>query len=541
MEHFGILGLLPPVLAIALALVTKDVIISLFIGILSGTLIVCGGNPFTAMMALTDRLADSLADGWNIRIFLFCALLGALVGMLSKTGAAFSFGEWAAKKLKTKKSSLLFTWFFGLIVFIDDYFNSLTIGAVMRPLTDKTNTSRAKLAYILDSTAAPVCIIAPVSSWVVYVMSVIKDSDGFSALGISEFNYFIRLIPYNFYALLTIFMVAVIVITGRDFGPMAKSERLAAEKGIFFNESKYGLPAGKIEEEIKTGSTRPFDMLFPIISLIFFAVLFFPVTTWISSIDGEIIKNFSEAVKAISLSSAFNDTDASAALMYSVIFTLAVTYIYYVARKLLTIRTAASAITDGIKSMVPALIILAMAWSIGSLIKGTPEEGGLGLSVFLSEAVVEGGFPIWLLPVVVFLISCLISFSTGTSWGTFAIMIPIVMPITIALAKSGNIAGEAALMNATFIPIGAVIGGAIFGDHSSPISDTTILSSTGAACPHLEHVSTQAPYAIFIALVSLAGYLAAGITGNIIAGFTVALILFFTGLFWLTGKERIKK
>ncbi len=532
MDHYGILGLLPPLLTILLALLTKDVIVSLFIGILSGTLIVSNGNIFTALMDLTDRLADSLADGWNIRIFLFCGLLGALVGMLAKTGAAFSFGEWASKKIKSKKGGLLFTWIFGLIIFIDDYFNSLTIGTVMRPLTDKNRTSRAKLAYILDSTAAPVCIIAPISSWVVYVISVIKDSDGFSELGIKEFSYFINVIPFNLYALFTILMVAVIIFTKRDFGPMLKSMELAEKSNILFNEEKYGLPAGNIESESSGEKTKPADMLFPIILLIISAVVFFPVSTWLSSIDGENVKSFRDAVGSMSLSSAFNDTDASAALMYAVITTLAVTYIYYMARKLLTLKTAASAIIDGIKSMVPALIILTMAWSIGSIIKSSPEDGGLGLSAFLSEAVVNGGFPLWLLPVVVFLISCLISFSTGTSWGTFAIMIPIVMPIAVALGKSADFSGPE-LLNATLVPIGAVLGGAIFGDHASPISDTTILSSTGASCPHLEHVATQVPYALFIAFTALAGHLAAGITLNAAAALSVSLIVFIAGIYLL--------
>ena len=529
MEHYGLLGLIPPILTIVLAFITKDVIVSLFLGILSGTLIVSGGNPFLAIMDLTDHLADSLADGWNIRIFLFCGLLGALVGMLAKTGSAFSFGEWASKKIKTKRDSLVFTWIFGLIIFIDDYFNSLTIGTVMRPITDKTKTSRAKLAYILDSTAAPVCIIAPISSWVVYVMSVIKDSDGFSELGIKEFSYFIHVIPFNIYALFAIIMVIVVIFTARDFGPMLKSKTLAEEKNILFNEEKYGQPAGEIEQQTGSEKTRPADMLFPIVLLIFSAIIFFPVSTWLSSIDGENIKSFKEAVSAVSISSAYNDADASAALMYSVILTLAVSYVYYVAKKLLTIKTAAAAILEGLKSMVPALMILTMAWSIGSIIKSSPADGGLGLSAFLSESVVNGGFPLWLLPVVVFLISCLISFSTGTSWGTFAIMIPIIMPIAVALGKASGFEG-AELLNATLVPIGAVLGGAIFGDHSSPISDTTILSSTGASCPHLEHVATQVPYAIFIAVVALIGHIAAGLTLNAFAALTASAVVFTAGI-----------
>ena len=532
MEHFGLLGLVPPILTIVLAFITRDVIISLFLGILSGTLIVSGGNPLLALMSLTDRLADSLADGWNIRIFLFCGLLGALVGMLAKTGSAFSFGDWAARKIKTKKESLVFTWIFGLIIFIDDYFNSLTIGTVMRPITDKTKTSRAKLAYILDSTAAPVCILAPISSWVVYVMSVIKDSEGFSELGIKEFSYFINVIPFNIYALFAILMVIVIIFTGRDFGPMKNSCRLAEDSNILFNEDRYGEPAGNIEQETGSVKTAPIDMLFPIIFLIITAVIFFPVSTWISAIDGENIKNFREAVSSIPLSAAFNDTDASAALMYAVIATLSVSYIYYISKKLLTVKTAAAAILDGLKSMVPALMILTMAWSIGSLIKSSPDDGGLGLSAFLSEAVVNGGFPLWLLPVVVFLISCLISFSTGTSWGTFAIMIPIIMPIAVALGKASGYSGNE-LLNATLVPIGAVLGGAIFGDHSSPISDTTILSSTGASCPHLEHVATQVPYAVFIAVVAVIAHIVAGLTLSAGAALITAAVVFSAGILML--------
>ncbi len=532
MEHFGLLGLVPPILTIVLAFITRDVIISLFLGILSGTLIVSGGNPLLALMSLTDRLADSLADGWNIRIFLFCGLLGALVGMLAKTGSAFSFGDWAARKIKTKKESLVFTWIFGLIIFIDDYFNSLTIGTVMRPITDKTKTSRAKLAYILDSTAAPVCILAPISSWVVYVMSVIKDSEGFSELGIKEFSYFINVIPFNIYALFAILMVIVIIFTGRDFGPMKNSCRLAEDRNILFNEDRYGEPAGNIEQETGSVKTAPIDMLFPIIFLIITAVIFFPVSTWISAIDGENIKNFRGAVSSIPLSAAFNDTDASAALMYAVIATLSVSYIYYISKKLLTVKTAAAAILDGLKSMVPALMILTMAWSIGSLIKSSPDDGGLGLSAFLSEAVVNGGFPLWLLPVVVFLISCLISFSTGTSWGTFAIMIPIIMPIAVALGKASGYSGNE-LLNATLVPIGAVLGGAIFGDHSSPISDTTILSSTGASCPHLEHVATQVPYAVFIAVVAVIAHIVAGLTLSAGAALITAAVVFSAGILML--------
>ena len=278
MEHFGMWGIIPPVLTIALAFITKDVIVSLFLGIVSGCLIVAGGNPATALMNVSDLLAGSLADGWNIRIFLFCGLLGALVGMLSKTGAAQAFGVWMSKKLKSGTASQFATFIFGLIVFIDDYFNSLTVGTVMRPINDKNRVARAKLAYILDSTAAPVCILAPVSSWVVTVMSIVRNAEGFDKLGISDFEFFIRAVPYNLYALTTLLMVLVLIFFKRDFGPMKRSETLAKETGVLWNEKVYGVISGDLRDENVTRA-KPADMLVPILLLIVFAVAFFPIVS----------------------------------------------------------------------------------------------------------------------------------------------------------------------------------------------------------------------------------------------------------------------
>lgn len=532
MTDFGILGLIPPVLTIALAFITKDVVISLFLGILSGTLIVAGGNPFAALVNLSDVVAGSLNDGWNIRIFLFCALLGGLVGLLSKTGAAKAFGRWAASRVRTKKASLLMTWVFGLIIFIDDYFNSLAVGTVMRPITDKNGVPRAKLAYILDSTAAPVCIIAPVSSWVITVMSIVKGSEGFEALGMSEFEFFIRSIPYNLYALLTIIMVVVIILTNRDFGPMAASNRYHETTGSLYNEA-YGDAPGEVSDVGgENERAKPIDMLLPIIVLIASAVTFFPVTTWLMSIDGESITSFGQAMGSMSFSDAFSNTDASYALFYAVIFTLTVTFIYYFARRLFTIKAASEALKEGIGSMVPALMILTMAWTIGSIIKSSPEDGGLGLAAFLSEAVVAGGFPLTLVPMIVFALSALIAFSTGTSWGTFAIMIPITMPIIAGLAKAKGMPIEG-MANAMFLGVSAVLGGSVFGDHSSPISDTTILSSTGASCPHLEHVGTQMPYALFVAICSIVGFLLGGLFMNAVVAWMGAVALFILGMIFL--------
>lgn len=542
MEHFGILALLPPVLTVVLAIWTKDVVISLFLGIISGTLIVAGGNPYFALIRLTDLLADMLADGWNIRIILFCGLLGALVGMWNKTGAAYAFGNWAGRKLKSKSGVLIFTWIFGILIFIDDYFNSLTIGACMKPVCDEKKVSRAKLAYILDSTAAPVCILAPISSWVITVMSYTKNAQGFDSLGISEFEYFIRAIPYNLYAIFAILMVAFVAFKGRDFGPMARSEA-RAERGIgLFDENRYGIVAGKMD--VKTDSTKAkwFDFLIPLAVLVAAAVFFFPMTTWMGAVDGEAIRTISEAAASMPLGEAFNNTDASKALFYAITFTIVVSYVYFLLRGLLTIGQSSEAIIDGLKSMIPAILILTMAWSIGYIIKKAPEDGGVGLANYLSQVVVTGGFPLWLLPLVVFLISCVISFATGTSWGTMAIMIPIAMPIAVALGQSMGLSGEA-LIRGTLVPVAAVMGGAVFGDHCSPISDTTILSSTGANCPHLEHVATQMPYAFFVAICAAFGTLAAGIAESALFGLAVTAVLFGLGIVLLPklwGVEKYK-
>jgi Na+/H+ antiporter NhaC len=529
MENFGILALLPPVLTVLLAIWTKDVIVSLFLGIFAGAMTVAGGNPLQALVRLTDLLAEMLADGWNIRIILFCALLGALVGMWHKTGAAYAFGSWAGKKAKSKTSVLLLTWIFGIIIFIDDYFNSLTIGACMRPVTDEKKISRAKLAYILDSTAAPVCIIAPISSWVITVMSYTKGSEGFDKLGISEFTYFIRTIPNNLYALFAILMVAFVAFKGRDFGPMARSEA-RAEKGLgLFDEKKYGIVAGKLDQKAATTNATWFDFLIPLLLLIVCAVVFFPVTTWMGSIDGENIHNMGEAMASMSLGEAFNNTDASKALFYSIMFAIVFSYIYFVLRRLLNISQSAEAIVDGIKSMVPAIVILSLAWSIGFIIKKSPEDGGVGLANYLAQAVRGGNFPLWLLPLIVFLISCVISFSTGTSWGTMAIMIPIAMPIAVALGEKMGLSGNA-LINITVYSTASVMGGAVFGDHCSPISDTTILSSTGANCPHLEHVATQMLYAVFVAICAAFGILTLGLTDSTILALLVTAVLFAVGI-----------
>ena len=532
MAHFGIWGLIPPVLTITLAFITNDVIVSLFLGIISGALIAAGGNPIVAILNLTDLMADVLSDGWNIRIFLFCALLGGLVGMLSRTGSANAFGLWARKKINSPKTSLLLAWLCGIIIFIDDYFNSLAVGTVMRPIADKNKVSRAKLAWVLDSTAAPVCILVPISSWVITVMSIVKGSEGFESFGMSEFAFFIKAVPYNIYAILTLIMVLTIIFTNRDYGPMKKSQKLA-EQGKLFNEA-YGDAPGEVEivTSGRAKNAKMFDMLLPIIVLIISALIMFPFTTYLLTVDGETITSVSQAAASMSLGDAFNNTDASMALWYAVIITVAFTYIYYICRGLFKIKDASEALINGIKSMVPALVILVMAWSIGTIIKSSPADGGLGLASFLSEVVVGGGFPLALVPAIVFILSALIAFATGTSWGTFAIMIPIVMPIAVGLSASKGL-GSAEALNATLICVSAVLGGAVFGDHASPISDTTILSSTGAGCPHLEHVATQLPYALTVAACAFIGFIVGGFTLSAVAAWITSLICFALAIVFL--------
>lgn len=522
MEHYGLFGIIPPLLAIILALVTKEVIISLTLGILSGTLIIAHGNPFLAIIMFTDKVAAMTGDSWNVRILLFCALLGAFVSMLSKTGTTKSFGLWASKYLKTKKSVLLFTWFFGLIIFIDDYFNSLSVGTVMRPACDEKKISRAKLSYILDATAAPVCILAPISTWVVTVMSYIRDSEGFASLNMSEFIFFIRMIPYSIYPLLTLAFVVLISVWLKDFGPMKISEDNALN-GKLFDEELYGACPGNLETT-SNDKAKWFDMVIAILILIIACISMFPITTYMGLVGTEGIETFSQAISSMSISDAFIQTDASKSLFYGVIISLIIVYIYYLARKLLNIRSAGNSIMEGVKSMVPALVVLALAWTIGNVIKSSPEDGGLGLAAFLSETVKGGGFPLWLLPAIGYLLGCVIAFSTGTSWGTFAIMIPIIIPIATGLANANGFTGDA-LLNVLLINVGSVVSGAVFGDHCSPISDTTILSSTGSNCPLLEHITTQLPYAGLVAIASFIGVLIGGISLNPILSLSSGFII----------------
>lgn len=530
MTSYGYLSLLPPLIAIICAFISKDVIVSLCLGVLSGLLIINNYDIFSAVLAFADLLAKLVGDSWNVRILMFCAMLGALVAMLSATGAASAFGQWASTKVRSRRGAGLMSFVFGVFIFIDDYFNSLAVGTIMRPISDKMRVCRAKLAYILDSTAAPVCIIAPISSWVVTVMSALDKTYGFEKLNMTPFEFFIHSIIYNLYALSTLIFVLYIIISGRDFGPMAKAQALATNSGKLFNEHKYGACAAHLSEE-KNERAKPIDMLLPLILLVLSAVIFFPLSTYLASIDGEKITSLAQAWASISLSDAFKNTDASVALFYAITWTILLSYIYFIARGLLSLSKASASLELGIKSMVPALIILALAWCLGTIIKTAPSDGGLGLGFFLSEIFKDASYLVAFLPLAMFIISAIMAFATGTSWGTFAIMIPLAMPIILALMDGADYDQT---LTMTLMSIAAVLSGAVLGDHISIISDTTILSSTGAGCPHLEHVGTQMPYALFVAIACAAGFLAGAMAQSLAVAWVATLALMFGGIIMLS-------
>ncbi len=530
MTSYGYLSLLPPLIAIICAFISKDVIVSLCLGVLSGLLIINNYDIFSAVLAFADLLAKLVGDSWNVRILMFCAMLGALVAMLSATGAASAFGQWASTKVRSRRGAGLMSFVFGIFIFIDDYFNSLAVGTIMRPISDKMRVCRAKLAYILDSTAAPVCIIAPISSWVVTVMSALDKTYGFEKLNMTPFEFFIHSIIYNLYAISTLIFVLYIIISGRDFGPMAKAQALATNSGKLFNEHKYGACAAHLSEE-KNERAKPIDMLLPLILLVLSAVIFFPLSTYLASIDGEKITSLAQAYASMSLSDAFKNTDASVALFYAITWTILLSYIYFTARGLLSLSKASASLELGIKSMVPALIILALAWCLGTIIKVAPSDGGLGLGFFLSEIFKDASYLVAFLPLAMFIISAIMAFATGTSWGTFAIMIPLAMPIILALMDGADYDQT---LTMTLMSIAAVLSGAVLGDHISIISDTTILSSTGAGCPHLEHVGTQMPYALFVAIACAAGFLAGAMAQSLAVAWVATLALMFGGIIMLS-------
>ena len=477
-------ALLPPVIAIALALITKEVYSSLFIGIVVGGLLYSNFNfEGTLLHVFKDGIVGSLADEYNVGILIFLVILGVIVMLMNKAGGSAAFGRWASEHIKSRTGAQLATIALGVLIFIDDYFNCLTVGSVMRPVCDKKNISRAKLAYLIDATAAPVCIIAPVSSWAAAVSSYVEDGQGLQL--------FIRAIPFNFYAILTIVMMIFLAITGLDYGKMAVHEKNAKEKGDIFSGVKH---MGEQLSDTMNPKGIVFDLIFPIVVLI------------VSCVIGMIYSG--GFFSGESFISAFSNSDASVGLMLGSAVTLVITVIYYLIRRVIPFKTMMECIPEGFKSMVPAILILTFAWSLKAM------TDSLGAKEFVETMVKmrAQGFA-QLLPAIIFLIACFLSFSTGTSWGTFGILIPItlsVFPLEMPLGV---------------VCVSACMAGAVCGDHCSPISDTTIMASAGAQCEHVTHVSTQLPYAISVACVSFVAYLISGFVPNALIALPVAILL----------------
>lgn len=488
-------SLVPPVVAICLALITKEVYSSLFIGILIGGFFYSGFSfAGTINHVFKDGFVGSLSDSYNVGILIFLVILGIMVALMNKAGGSAAFGEWAKKRIKSKKNAQIATIFLGIIVFIDDYFNCLTVGSVMRPITDRYKVSKEKLAYLIDSTAAPVCIIAPISSWAAAVTGFVEGEDGFQL--------FIKAIPYNFYALLTIFALFAIVISGVDFGPMKGFESLASSSSS--NELE--------DEKLPTAKGKVLDLVFPIISLIIFCVIGMIYTGGFFA-SGEEHRGFVEA---------FSGCDASVGLMYGSFGALILTLIVFVLRRVLSFKDCMSCIPDGFKAMVPAILILTLAWTLKSM------TDSLGSKEFVSSFVqTYASGMLNFLPAIVFVIGAFLAFATGTSWGTFGILIPIV----VAVFNGSD-------YNLMIISISACMAGAVCGDHCSPISDTTIMASAGAECVHVNHVNSQLPYALSVAGVSFVCYLIAGLVKNPILPILFGMVVIAGFLLFLKKHQR---
>lgn len=504
-------SLFPPVIAIGLALITKEVYSSLFVGILSGGIIyaAASGTGFegTFKAVVQDGLITNLSNAYNVGILVFLVVLGIIVVLMNKAGGSRAYGEWAAAHIKSRRGVALSTFFLGVLIFVDDYFNCLTVGSVMRPITDKHNISRSKLAYLIDSTAAPICIIAPISSWAAAVSGTVEGVNGISL--------FINTIPYNLYAFLTILMVIFISVSDTDYGPMKIHEDNAKNGDIFTTQNNtYEQDAQPVTER-----GRVIDLILPVAVLIVFCVVgmiytggFFSGTDFVT---------------------AFANCDAAYGLSLGSISALIVIIAYYMFRRVLKFNECMDSIAAGFKQMVPAILILTFAWTLKTM------TNHLEAGAFVSGVVQSATALSVLLPVILFVVAVGLAFATGTSWGTFGILIPIVT--SVFEAELANVSQTGEIPSMVIICISACLAGAVCGDHCSPISDTTIMASTGAQCDHVNHVSTQLPYALTVAAVCVVGYLLSGFVHNvfIVLGFSVVLMLavLFAIRFFVKRKE----
>ncbi len=489
-------SLFPPVVAIGLALITKEAYSSLFVGVLAGGLISCNFNPLKTLDAITNDGFIAAVSG-TAGVFAFLVVLGIIVALLNRAGGSQAFGAWAAKNVKGKIGASIATFIFGVLIFIDDYFNCLTVGAVMRPVTDKAKISRSKLAYLIDATAAPVCMIAPISSWAAAVSSYAPDGQGLSL--------FIKAIPYNFYSLLTFVFIIAITLMKFDYGPMQLHE-MNAENGDLFTVG--GNVDNEQEEAPFTDRAKVIDLILPILVLIGICVY----SLYYVGKGGEKM-NFIDA---------FSNTDATVGLPWGGLVALLFVMIYFIARRLITFKEAMECVPKGFVAMVPAILILTLATSLKNM------TGLLDSTSFVEGALKNAAGLNTFLPAIIFLVACGISFATGTSWGTFGILIPIVL----AIFPIGSSLGV--------ISMSACLAGSVCGDHCSPISDTTIMSSAGAQCNHINHVSTQLPYALTVAGISFVSYVIAGFVQNVYISLGIAIILTLATLFvikLLTNKK----
>ena len=475
-------ALIPAIIAIVIALKTKEVYISLFIGIFVGGLLLTGFQPIAAIETVFETMITSLSDTWNIGILIFLVFLGTIVALMTRAGGSRAYGQWATRRIKSKKGALLSTFGLGVLIFVDDYFNCLTVGSVMRNICDELKISRAKLAYIIDSTAAPICIIAPISSWAAAV-------SGYT--GVDGFSLFLRTIPFNLYALLTIVMVLCVIHFDLNIGTMKEYE-LSAQNGDVHHGHKEYKDVNSIETSDKG---RVLDLILPVLFLIVSCITCMIYTG-----------GFFEGVSFIE---AFTNCNASLGLVLGSFLTLVFTFLLYLPRRVLSYNEFAECLPTGFKMMVPAMTILALAWTLGDVVS-THLQAGLFVSTMLEHYQIS----IAILPACLFVIGAGLAFATGTSWGTFGILIPIVT----AIFTEGN--------PMLVICISSILAGAVCGDHISPISDTTIMASAGAQCHHVGHVSTQLSYAMIVGSACVVGYIVAGLTQNV-------WLTFLSGLFSL--------
>ena len=492
-------AIIPPVVAIALALLTKEVYMSLLIGIVSGALLYCKFNVLTAAETTFTIMGDKI--GGNANILIFLVLLGIVVALITKSGASRAYGEWASRTIKSKRGALLSTIFLGALIFVDDYFNCLTVGTVMRPVTDKYKVSRAKLAYIIDATAAPICIIAPISSWAAAVGSSLPEG-----CGVDGFNLFLRTIPFNLYAILTIIFMLYITIRDIDFGAMKKYEMDIIKNGREETTSDASMQVN--------GKGAVIDLILPIVVLIVLCIAAMLYTGGI--LEGENIIN------------AFANCDSSKSLVLGSFFTLVFIFVFYMIRKVISFKEFCESFVDGFKAMTPAIMILCLAWSLSGICSGDYLDIGGFVASTVGGSTVVGA----VLPCIFFLIAVGLAFATGTSWGTFGILIP----IAVEVLKNGD-------LTALSFAVAAILAGAVCGDHISPISDTTILASAGAQCNHINHVSTQIPYALSVAACCFVGYLVGGLTSYKWIGVLVGLVCLIAMLIIVTisAKKEVKE